>query len=482
MDADAESLRLGPAVAMRLPLPAAAAGRKALVRLLLLASCGAVRVEGIGRLARAPRPAIFALSHHGAWETVLAPATLVALRGGGALRFFVDWMYTELPWIGWLVRRIDPIPVWRKRARFGWKEGLRRAQARRNPLAEAVATLAAGTDVGLYPEGRRNHDSIRLAPLRPGVARLTLATGAPIVPVGVELPARTRLGRPPRVGRIVLRIGEPLPFDDMRVAATAGPVARRSAERRITARVAAVLAELSRKLPAAPGEPRKEPEMSSSFVPRASRAAITVAPVTSSAQRGEAAAVIAEVYRDEKRWIADERRELELDAATGERVIWLLARAGDQPVGVLRLVVDPELALPEGCGLRLEKGVDLVQLGGSGRFADVGRLMVRSAWRRQPAIVLALMRAALETVIERRCTHLLTTVFEDDQHSPYRFHMRQLGFQRIGTFERGELACASRRILLAVDLADAWARLGAGRRGVAAALGAGLAARLVAVS
>jgi hypothetical protein len=143
----------------------------------------------------------------------------------------------------------------------------------------------------------------------------------------------------------------------------------------------------------------------------------------------------------------------------------------------MRIVFDPSLAIPEALGVRLEEGVDLDRLSRSGRFAEIGRMMVRAADRRRPAVVLALMRAALAAALERGVTHFLTAVFEDDPHSPHDFHVRQLGFERVGTHERGELACESRRVLLVLDLGRAWSRLGR-RHGVAAELARGLEARL----
>lgn len=104
--------------------------------------------------------------------------------------------------------------------------------------------------------------------------------------------------------------------------------------------------------------------------------------------------------------------------------------------------------------------------------------MVRRAWRSHPRVVLALMRAALAEGLERGAEQLLTTVFENDPHSPLDFHERRLGFERIGWHERGELACGSRRILLRLDLQAAFERLGS-RHGVAAELARGLEGRLL---
>jgi 1-acyl-sn-glycerol-3-phosphate acyltransferase len=240
------SLRLDPWRATRLDLGAAPGSRRrAMLRALLVASCGAVRVEGRERIERAPAGSIFALSHHGTWESLLAPATLVALRRGRPIRFLVDWMFAELPFTSWLVREIDPIPVYGKRARFGLGERLRRGPAGFDPILEAAATLEGGGDVGLYPEGTRRGAVESLSRLRRGVVRLASASGAPIVPIGVELPACRRLGRKPRIGRVVLRAGEPV-----RATEAGG-------ERELLNRLAAELASLSNKLP--PAEATREP-------------------------------------------------------------------------------------------------------------------------------------------------------------------------------------------------------------------------------
>ncbi|MEK7189062.1 MAG: lysophospholipid acyltransferase family protein, partial [Patescibacteria group bacterium] len=55
-------------------------------------------------------------------------------------------------------------------------------------LKEAEAILKEGGVVGMYPEGTRNTDGRALCLGKTGVARLALATGAPVVPVGYTGP------------------------------------------------------------------------------------------------------------------------------------------------------------------------------------------------------------------------------------------------------------------------------------------------------
>lgn len=80
-------------------------------------------------------------------------------------------------------------------------------------LDSLVELLAAGSGVGIYPEGTRSRDG-RLYRGRTGVGWLTLATGAPVVPVG--LIGTERLQAPderlPKPHRFTVRFGEPLRF------------------------------------------------------------------------------------------------------------------------------------------------------------------------------------------------------------------------------------------------------------------------------
>lgn len=472
MRSAASTLVLDPLRVFSLELPELESPvRRGTLRMLLALSAGSVRVEGVERLAAAPEPSIFALSHHNAWEAVLAPAALVALRRGRLVRFLVDWMFVDLPWTGWLVRQIEPIPVYGKPARFRLREEHRaRRLAGLSPVELAVAALDAGDDVGIYPEGRRSAEPHHLLRGRLGLGLVALRSGAPVVPVGIDFDARDRLRRTPRLGRFALSVGEPLSFDDERaewLAATAG-LARRRIEGRLARgvvdRVSAELARRSRKLylpPArstvAPARPSGEPR---------SRKVVDVG------ARADALAVLADVYGSEKGWLTSVEIEIPADPAADPRQSWFVAHVAGEPAGTLRLAYDPPLALPAEAEVVLEPGVELEALARTGRFVEIGRLTVRLRFRGRPAVILALLREAIAEVERRGYTHLLTAVFEDDPHSPLGFHTRVLGFERIGTHRRGELRCASRRILLVLDLERARERV---RR-----RGGGVLARLLA--
>lgn len=221
---------------------------------------------------------------------------------------------------------------------------------------------------------------------------------------------------------------------------------------------------------------------STRFVRRASVSdSLTAERVTDSVSRLEALSIVQQVYQQEKGWIAHADGEFPESALASSTSSWFLARLGGEAAGVVRLHFDPSLELPQAAGVELDPGVDVARLTASGRFVEVGRLMIAPRFRSRTAVVLALMRAALGEVVQRGYSHLLTVVFEDDPHSPYGFHTRVLGFERIGTHRHGELACSSRRIILTLDIARAFKRLRGPRAKLAQALAGGLEEEMVAL-
>ncbi|WP_345618867.1 lysophospholipid acyltransferase family protein [Streptomyces ziwulingensis] len=73
--------------------------------------------------------------------------------------------------------------------------------------------LEEGRVFGIYPEGTRSPDG-RLYRGRTGIARLTLMTGAPVVPFAMVGTDKLQPGGKglPRPGRVTVRFGEPLEF------------------------------------------------------------------------------------------------------------------------------------------------------------------------------------------------------------------------------------------------------------------------------
>ena len=227
-------------------LPHASGGVRFLLRGLVTCFGPLTSVEGAERLRSLPEPAIFALNHTSTFECLAAPAALLWLCRGRMVHFLIDWMYLHLPGIGWLMRQSDPVPVYGKPARWRIGERHRLAQWRRPVLDVCLERLAAGGSLGIFPEGTRNRGAGLLLRGRPGLGELVLRSTVPVVPVGLRFPAAERLGRPPRLGRMVLTIGEPLDFQDERRRAPGLPAgARRVLARQIVDQVMSEIARLT---------------------------------------------------------------------------------------------------------------------------------------------------------------------------------------------------------------------------------------------
>jgi 1-acyl-sn-glycerol-3-phosphate acyltransferase len=254
-------------------LPEIAGVRRFLLKTTLFVLGRLVAVEGAEKLRRVREPALYVLNHNNSVEAVLAPMVLIALREGRLLHFLVDWMFLHLPLIGWVIRLSGPVPVYGKPAKFRLFDGYRRARARRPVLAACLERLAAGDSLGIFPEGTRNGDPRKLLRGRPGLGELVLRSDVPVVPIGLHYPAAARLGRTPRLGRMVLRIGEPLEFRAERRAPPAAAGERRALARAVVAAVMARLAELSGKeapavqSPQAPPTPQHSAEPAGPNVP-----------------------------------------------------------------------------------------------------------------------------------------------------------------------------------------------------------------------
>ncbi|MGI3780332.1 MAG: lysophospholipid acyltransferase family protein [Janthinobacterium lividum] len=180
------------------------------------------------------------LSYAGRWPRFLAKSSLF-----------------RVPVLGRLLRDAGQIPV---------ERGSSHAV---DALAEARTALAAGRVVVVYPEGTITFDP-DLWPMRgrTGAARLALASGCPVVPVGQwgaeEFLRGRTVGLPHVWARPTLRmlVGSPVPLDDLRDSAVDTALLH-EATARIMAAVTALVAELrGEPAPAEPFDPdpdRKAP-------------------------------------------------------------------------------------------------------------------------------------------------------------------------------------------------------------------------------
>jgi 1-acyl-sn-glycerol-3-phosphate acyltransferase len=104
--------------------------------------------------------------------------------------------------MAWFFTGVGMIPV----DRDGGRGGVAALMTGRRVLEE-------GRIFGIYPEGTRSPDG-RLYRGRTGIARLTLMTGAPVVPFAMIGTDKLQPGGAgiPRPGRVTVRFGEPMEF------------------------------------------------------------------------------------------------------------------------------------------------------------------------------------------------------------------------------------------------------------------------------
>jgi 1-acyl-sn-glycerol-3-phosphate acyltransferase len=161
----------------------------------ILGVCFRVKVEGRENIPRRG-PVILASNHRSFLDSIFLP--LVLRR---RITFVAKAEYFDDPKTAWFFRAVGQIPIRR--------EG---GSASERALESATDVLRAGGVFGIYPEGTRTRDGY-LHRGHTGVARLSLRTGTPIVPVGLigtdeVQPVDRRMPRLFR--RVTVRFGEAL--------------------------------------------------------------------------------------------------------------------------------------------------------------------------------------------------------------------------------------------------------------------------------
>lgn len=163
------------------------------------------RITGLNRIPRTGA-AIFACNHISYLDPLAQGYALVRRRK--RLRFFAKAELWKNPFLRMILRNANQIPVERGSGEMG-------------PVEGAMKALARGDAVVIYPEATitTNPD---LSPMRgkTGVARVAIASGAPVVPVAVwgthwvSPKGRVKSRRPWR--RIFVTIGDPMSFAALR--------------------------------------------------------------------------------------------------------------------------------------------------------------------------------------------------------------------------------------------------------------------------
>lgn len=147
-------------------------------------------------------PVILASNHLSFVDSVVIPLVLPR-----PVTFLAKAEYFEGTGLsGWLSRRfflaMGHVPVQRGQGRAAW-----------GAVRVAQGVLARGGALAIYPEGTRSLDG-RLYRGRTGVARLTLLTGAPVVPVALAGTQRVQPvgSKLPRPHPVTVRFGAPMEF------------------------------------------------------------------------------------------------------------------------------------------------------------------------------------------------------------------------------------------------------------------------------
>lgn len=148
------------------------------------------RVEGLEHYPSGP--AVLVANHPSAMDPLVLAAAVPE-----RLVFVAAGEFLALRAVGWAMRTYGCIPV-------------RRGEVDAAAVRGALAALAGGRKIAVFPEGRISPEP---AAGRRGAALLAARAGVPVVPVAIAGTVRIfPLGAwLPRPGRVVVRIGPPLP-------------------------------------------------------------------------------------------------------------------------------------------------------------------------------------------------------------------------------------------------------------------------------
>ncbi len=156
---------------------------------------GGGRVEGLEHVPRSG-PYIMVANHCSNLDPPFIGAA-VGHSTGRVIYFMAKEEIRHWPLVGWLARSSGVFFV-------------RRGEGDRAAQRMALAHLAVGRPIGIFPEGTRSRDG-QLREAKSGVALLAIRSGVPLLPVGISGSGRIFPGRSrwPHRTRVDIRIGEP---------------------------------------------------------------------------------------------------------------------------------------------------------------------------------------------------------------------------------------------------------------------------------
>ena len=193
------------------------------------------RLTRAGADVPASGPVLLVANHP---NSLLDPALVVA-AAGRPVRFLAGSRTVAHPQIGWMIRGVGSIPVYRRiddPSQVGKNEEM---------FLAATAALAEGSAIGIFPEGI-SLDDPHLQPLKTGAARLALSAvnecgAVPIIPVGLVYRDRDRF----RSEALVI-VGRAIPWEDLAYAGAASGEPVRELTRRIESALRDVTVNLER--------------------------------------------------------------------------------------------------------------------------------------------------------------------------------------------------------------------------------------------
>ena len=199
-----------------------------------LAIRGYYRVTIAGARVPDEGPVLLVANHN---NSLVDPA-MVVVATDRTVRFMAKEPLFRDPFIGWLVKAVGSVPVYRQ------QDDPTQLARNLDSFRDVHAALAEGSAVGIFPEGI-SHSASQLAPLKTGAARIALGAAAllgrgfPIVAMGLTFRDRDRFRSEAHV-----LIAEPVEWADLAAAGTDDREAVRTLTRRIEAAMRAVTVNL----------------------------------------------------------------------------------------------------------------------------------------------------------------------------------------------------------------------------------------------
>ena len=204
----------------------------ALLRFAMRVYFRRVEVDGLEHVPR-KSPVIFVLNHPNA---LVDPAFLLCLAPR-RISFLAKAPLFRIPVLGYFVRALDSLPVYRRQ-----DEG-EDVSRNREAFEAARKLLASGGTIGICPEGV-SHDEPRLRPIKTGAARIALgavSTGEvvdlKIVPAGLYYTSKTTFR-----SAVLLYFGSPISVTPAELEPDGTPT--RAAVRELSDRIEAALKEV----------------------------------------------------------------------------------------------------------------------------------------------------------------------------------------------------------------------------------------------